>query len=218
MYNVSKTTDETEFFEKVKKYLGSPSLYADFLKCLSLFSRHANYRLDQHGSWIHWGNDELFLLVQAIHQLQGQWYEATWASLGTSGPRSNRSGNAGSFAEAQVPELNLSALKRVGCYRIYPVATAFVKLPVRTVLCDEVLNDELVSCAVLKVKIPGFLSSKKNQYEDALFKCEDERFEMDLILEYNLSTIAVLEPIAKNWENDPGGTGCFQAWSSPEWN
>ena len=202
MYNVSKTTDETEFFEKVKKYLGSRQVYADFLKCLSLFSQDI-LKLPDLISMVHGfigGNDELFSWFKRYINFKDSDMKLLEPSLGTSGPRSNRSGNAGSFAEAQVPELNLSALKRVGCYRIYPRGYRLCKASGRTVLCDEVLNDELVSCAVFESEDSGFLSSKKNQYEDALFKCEDERFEMDLILEYNLSTIAVLEPIAKKIE------------------
>ena len=199
MYNVSKSTDETEFFEKVKKYLGSRQVYADFLKCLSLFSQDI-LKLPDLINMVHGfigGNDELFSWFKRYINFKDSDMKMMDSSLGSSSSRSNRNGNAGSFAEAQVPELNLSALKRVGCYRIYPRGYRLCKASGRTVLCDEVLNDELVSCAVFESEDSGFLSSKKNQYEDALFKCEDERFEMDLILEYNLSTIAVLEPIAK---------------------
>lgn len=203
LYNVSKTTDETEFFEKVKKYLGSRQVYADFLKCLSLFSQDI-LKLPDLISMVHGfigGNDDLFSWFKRYINFKDSDMKLLDSSLGgSSSSRSNRNGNAGSFAEAQVPELNLSALKRVGCYRIYPRGYRLCKASGRTVLCDEVLNDELVSCAVFESEDSGFVSSKKNQYEDALFKCEDERFEMDLMLEYNLSTIAVLEPIAKKIE------------------
>lgn len=200
IYNVTKTTDETEFFEKVKKYLGSRQVYADFLKCLSLFSQDI-LKLPDLINMIHGfigGNDELFSWFKRYINFKDSDMKLLDTSSGSS--RANRNANAGSFAEAQVPELNLSALKRVGCYRIYPRGYRLCKASGRTVLCDEVLNDELVSCAVFESEDSGFVSSKKNQYEDALFKCEDERFEMDLILEYNLSTIAVLEPIAKRIE------------------
>lgn len=200
IYNVTKTTDETEFFEKVKKYLGSRQVYADFLKCLSLFSQDI-LKLPDLINMVHGfigGNDELFSWFKRYINFKDSDMKLLDTSSASS--RANRNANAGSFAEAQVPELNLSALKRVGCYRIYPRGYRLCKASGRTVLCDEVLNDELVSCAVFESEDSGFVSSKKNQYEDALFKCEDERFEMDLILEYNLSTIAVLEPIAKRIE------------------
>src|SRR5690606_11350658 len=43
----------------------------------------------------------------------------------------------------------------------------------------------------------GFKSFRRNQYEDALFRCEDERFDLDLIIEANLSAIRALEPLAR---------------------
>lgn len=202
IYSVSKTVDETEFFEKVKKYLGSRQVYADFLKCLSLFSQDI-LKLPDLINMVHGfigGNDDLFTWFKRYINFKDSDMKLLDNSNNTGSSRSNRNANAGSFAEAQVPELNLSALKRVGCYRIYPRGYRLCKASGRTVLCDEVLNDELVSCAVFESEDSGFVSSKKNQYEDALFKCEDERFEMDLILEYNLSTIAVLEPISKRIE------------------
>lgn len=36
---------------------------------------------------------------------------------------------------------------------------------------------------------------RKNQYEEALFKCEDERFEIDMVIDSNMSTIRILEPL-----------------------
>lgn len=41
---------------------------------------------------------------------------------------------------------------------------------------------------------------RKNQYEEALFKCEDERFEIDMVIDSNMSTIRVLEPLAEELE------------------
>jgi paired amphipathic helix protein Sin3a len=43
----------------------------------------------------------------------------------------------------------------------------------------------------------GFTSHKKTIHEDAMFKCEEERYEFDLNIEANLSVINLLEPIAK---------------------
>lgn len=204
IYSVSKTADETEFFEKVKKYLGSRQVYADFLKCLSLFSQDI-LKLPDLINMVHGfigGNEDLFNWFKRYINFKDSDMKMldSGNNSANGSSRSNRHANAGSFAEAQVPELNLSALKRVGCYRIYPRGYRLCKASGRTVLCDEVLNDELVSCAVFESEDSGFVSSKKNQYEDALFKCEDERFEMDLIIGYNLSTIAVLEPISKRIE------------------
>lgn len=62
----------------------------------------------------------------------------------------------------------------------------------RDELCNEVLNDVWVSFPTWS-EDSVFLSSKKNVYEEALYKCEDERYEMDRIIEANVATIKVLE-------------------------
>jgi len=38
---------------------------------------------------------------------------------------------------------------------------------------------------------------RKNQYEEALFKCEDERFEIDMVIDCNASALRLLEPLAE---------------------
>ena len=42
---------------------------------------------------------------------------------------------------------------------------------------------------------------RRNQYEDALFRCEDDRFEADVILETTRSAIAQLEMLKKELED-----------------
>jgi hypothetical protein len=41
----------------------------------------------------------------------------------------------------------------------------------------------------------------KNQYEEELFKCEEDRFEIDMIIDSNYCTIRILEPIAEEISN-----------------
>ena len=38
-------------------------------------------------------------------------------------------------------------------------------------------------------------SQRKNQYEEALFRCEDERFEIDMVIDSNECALRVLEPL-----------------------
>jgi paired amphipathic helix protein Sin3a len=44
----------------------------------------------------------------------------------------------------------------------------------------------------------GVKNLRRNQYEEALFKCEDDRYEIDMVMDANRSTIRALEPIAQN--------------------
>lgn len=49
-------------------------------------------------------------------------------------------------------------------------------------LCHEVLNDEWVGHPVWASEEVGFIAHKKNQYEETLFKVEEERHEYDFFL------------------------------------
>ena len=37
----------------------------------------------------------------------------------------------------------------------------------------------------------SFKHMRRNQYEEALFRCEDERFEIDMVIDSNTATIRV---------------------------
>uniref|UniRef100_A0A4W3H846 SIN3 transcription regulator family member B n=1 Tax=Callorhinchus milii TaxID=7868 RepID=A0A4W3H846_CALMI len=63
-------------------------------------------------------------------------------------------------------------------------------------LLSSVLNDTWVSFPSWS-EDSTFVSSKKTPYEEQLHRCEDERFELDVVLETNLATIRVLESVQK---------------------
>lgn len=65
----------------------------------------------------------------------------------------------------------------------------------RDALCWDVLNDEWVSQPSW-ASDEGFVAHRKNPYEEALHRSEEERHEYDYHIEANLRTIALLEPIA----------------------
>lgn len=62
-------------------------------------------------------------------------------------------------------------------------------------MCWEVLNDEWVSHPTWASEDTGFTTHKKNAYEEALHKSEEERHEYDFHVEAITRTIHVLEPI-----------------------
>ena len=64
-------------------------------------------------------------------------------------------------------------------------------------MCWEVLNDKWVSHPTWAAEDAApFMAHKKNAYEEALHKSEEERHEYDYHIEANLRTINLLEPIA----------------------
>ena len=63
-------------------------------------------------------------------------------------------------------------------------------------MCWEVLNDEWVSHPTWAAEDAApFMAHKKNAYEEALHKSEEERHEYDYHIEANLRTISILEPL-----------------------
>ncbi|CAM9916889.1 unnamed protein product, partial [Phaeothamnion confervicola] len=70
----------------------------------------------------------------------------------------------------------------------------------RSVAEERLLNDAWVSVpkgSEGSDDTAAFKFLRKNQYEDALFRCEDERFEMDMVLDATAAAIRRLEPLAK---------------------
>jgi paired amphipathic helix protein Sin3a len=65
----------------------------------------------------------------------------------------------------------------------------------RSDLDQNVLNDVWVSQPVGSEETNSFKHVRKNVYEEELFKCEDERFELDMITDSNAAAIASLELI-----------------------
>jgi paired amphipathic helix protein Sin3a len=191
-----RSPEENEFFDKVKAYLGSKSVYAEFLKCLNLFSQDI-LKLDDLLRLVNGfigGNEELYGWFKRYIGLKETSTQAAVAP--GEAAHNNWKGTAAGIT-SEIPELNLNTCKRIGSYRLYPKTHKLVKASGRTALCEEVLNDAMLSCPTFTSEDSTFVGSKKNQYEEALFKCEDERFELDLLIEYNLATIAVFDPIVK---------------------
>jgi paired amphipathic helix protein Sin3a len=65
----------------------------------------------------------------------------------------------------------------------------------RDEMCRSVLNDEWVSHPTWSSEDSGFVAHKKNVYEEALHRSEEERHEYDFHIEAIARTIAMLEPI-----------------------
>ncbi|KAF9915669.1 Transcriptional regulatory protein sin3 [Lobosporangium transversale] len=95
-------------------------------------------------------------------------------------------------------KVDLNTCRRYGeSYRLLPKSETMLPCTGRDEMCWEVLNDVWASHPNWSGEGEGFMPHKKNQFEEALHKCEEERYEFDMNIEANLHTIALLEPIAK---------------------
>lgn len=63
-------------------------------------------------------------------------------------------------------------------------------------MCNSVLNDEWISQPTFASEDAGFITHKKNVYEEALHRSEEERHEYDFHVEAINRTIQVLEPLS----------------------
>uniref|UniRef100_A0A4W6ESG4 SIN3 transcription regulator family member Ab n=1 Tax=Lates calcarifer TaxID=8187 RepID=A0A4W6ESG4_LATCA len=184
------TSTETMFFEKVKKALRSSEAYDNFLRCLHIFNQEVISRAE---------------LVQLVIPFLGKFPELfTWFKnfLGYREFSHGESSHAESLpkeraTEGIAMEIDYASCKRLGSsYRALPKSYQQPKCTGRTPLCREVLNDTWVSFPSWS-EDSTFVSSKKTQYEEHIYRCEDERFELDVVLETNLATIRALETVQR---------------------
>ncbi|XP_043100197.1 paired amphipathic helix protein Sin3a isoform X1 [Puntigrus tetrazona] len=176
---------ESLFFEKVRKALRSSEAYDNFLRCLVIFNQEVISRAE---------------LVQLVLPFLGKFPELfTWFKnfLGYRECAHIESFPKERATEGIAMEIDYASCKRLGSsYRALPKSFQQPRCTGRTPLCKEVLNDTWVSFPSWS-EDSTFVSSKKTQYEEHIYRCEDERFELDVVLETNLATIRVLETVQK---------------------
>ncbi|XP_051572105.1 paired amphipathic helix protein Sin3a-like [Myxocyprinus asiaticus] len=176
---------ESLFFEKVRKALRSSEAYDNFLRCLVIFNQEVISRAE---------------LVQLVLPFLGKFPELfTWFKnfLGYRECAHIERFPKERATEGIAMEIDYASCKRLGSsYRALPKSFQQPRCTGRTPLCKEVLNDTWVSFPSWS-EDSTFVSSKKTQYEEHIYRCEDERFELDVVLETNLATIRVLETVQK---------------------
>uniref|UniRef100_A0A8C7R6X0 SIN3 transcription regulator family member Ab n=1 Tax=Oncorhynchus mykiss TaxID=8022 RepID=A0A8C7R6X0_ONCMY len=187
MAEASKHSIGTEslFFEKVRKALRSSEAYDNFLRCLLIFNQEVISRAE---------------LVQLVLPFLGKFPELfSWFKnfLGYRESSHIESFPKERTTEGMAMEIDYASCKRLGSsYRALPKSYTQPKCTGRTPLCKEVLNDTWVSFPSWS-EDSTFVSSKKTQYEEHIYRCEDERFELDVVLETNLATIRALEAVQR---------------------
>ncbi|XP_016393097.1 paired amphipathic helix protein Sin3a-like [Sinocyclocheilus rhinocerous] len=176
---------ESLFFDKVRKALRSADAYDNFLQCLIIFNEEIISRAE---------------LVQLVVPFLGKFPELfTWFKnfLGYKEMSHLERYPKERATEGIAMEIDYASCKRLGSsYRALPKSYQLPKCTGRTSLCKEVLNDTWVSFPSWS-EDSTFVSSKKTPYEEHMYRCEDERFELDVVLETNLATIRVLEAVQK---------------------
>ncbi|KAI8928211.1 hypothetical protein BC831DRAFT_412149 [Entophlyctis helioformis] len=171
--------EEIEFFDKCKRVIGNKASYNEFLKILNLFSQEII---------------EAKTLIERVEPFLSRSPDLfDWFKRFVKYEEDEIVFNI----PAERPEIDLQSCRRSGhSYRRLPKDVPRATCSGRDELIKEVLNDDWISHPVY-VSETGFVAHKKTNFEEAVYKCEEERYEFDLNIEANLHVIALLEPIAK---------------------
>ncbi|MCJ1477564.1 Transcriptional regulatory protein sin3 [Lambiella insularis] len=177
----SNSAEEIAFFDKVKKFLGKTP-FNEYLKLCNLFAQDL---IDKN------------TLVQKVEGFIGQnldmmiWFKRFVGFDGSDVVIENRPLQS----DTKVVLSNCRALGP--SYRLLPAREATKKCSGRDDMCRSVLNDEWASHPTWASEDSGFVSHRKNQYEEALHRIEEERHDYDFNIETCLRTIQLLDPIVQ---------------------
>ncbi|CAB3223099.1 unnamed protein product [Arctia plantaginis] len=220
------TVHEFNFFDKARKALRSQHVYDNFLRCLLLFTNEIISSsellmvtapfLCRHPELQKWLQDFLgppsppHTPTNTAHSGFNNCYpsggsSALYSRPSAAEPKLRHEPVAALAAQLRhdrpqgdaAMDIDLSTCKRLGTsYCALPRDAAARRCSGRTPLCKEVLNDTWVSFPTWSEE-STFVTSRKTQYEEYIYRCEDERFELDVVIETNASTIRVLEGVQK---------------------
>ncbi|KAI0707538.1 hypothetical protein C8T65DRAFT_696013 [Cerioporus squamosus] len=179
--------DEGHFFDRVKRVVDNRETYTEFLKLVNLFTQdiiNTTRLVREARSFL--GDGELMAQFKDI--LGWDANKERMAALEESWTRP--------MGVLDRPSRN-QLHTRYGSYRKLPAHPQEVNVQCsgRDEMCNSVLNDEYISQPVFASEDAGFIAHKKNVYEEALHRSEEERHEYDFHVEAINRTISVLEPL-----------------------
>jgi len=199
---------ELTFFEKVKAKLRSREGYQDFLKCLNLYAQEVISKQEL-TSLVHdligrfsdlaiGFNEFLSRCEHLDFEFDGKQHgKMTLKDI----TRMKQLSQAEKLQTRPISELDVSSWQRC--------STSYVQLPknyppmtchARTPQLAALLNDQWVSVTSGSEDY-SFKHMRKNQYEEALFRVEDDRFELDMAIETNASALRAMQKLVKELED-----------------
>ncbi|EED84341.1 predicted protein [Postia placenta Mad-698-R] len=180
-----RPSQDDPFFSRVKAALGNQETYHEFLKLVNLFTQNvidAAWLVRESRSFL--GEGEL------LEQFKETLSWSNWAESAASvehvwlKPRAV-------LDRPSIDQLN----SRYGSYRKLPADEIGVPCSGRDDLCYSVLNDEWASQPTFATEDTVFQAHKKNVYEEALHRSEEERHEYDFYIFALERTIQLLETL-----------------------
>ena len=180
--NFSIPSLDYKIINRIKDTLGDKDSWKEFLKCLDLFAQDLISR------------SELFALLNDLFSNDSRLLEEFSNFLSSHGASDEPTENA--WFSMPLSSIDFSNCRHcTPSYRALPNSYPKPTFSERTAICRSVLNDTWVSVPIGSEDSNG-PNHRYNQYQEAMFKCEDDRYEIDMLIETNKSAIAALEPLA----------------------
>ena len=173
--------DANPVIERIKKYLGNKQAWLEFMKLIQMFTSETI--------------DKQTLVAKVDDGFIGHNAELSSAfkRVVDLSPSDVVVENMPAPSENKVVLSNCRALGP--SYRLLPKRERFAKCSGRDEMCYQVLNDEWASHPTWASEDSGFISHKKNTFEEALYRMEEERHDYDFNIETAMRTIQLLEPL-----------------------
>lgn len=170
----------------------SRDAWQEFVKCLELYSHDAISKKD------------MMSLVQELFGPSNVDLFDEFKALLNHRAAYDASGQDMWFA-IPLSEIDFSQCRKcTPSYRALPKDYPRPQCSERSTHDMSVLSDDWVSIPIGSEEAYSFKHMRKNQHEEALFRCEDERFEIDMVIDSNMCTLKLLEPMAEEINNMRG--------------
>lgn len=178
----STTQEEIQFFDRVKKQISNRASYTEFLKIMNLFTQDIidKYTLCDRVQAFIGSNSDLMAFFKGMLGVE-EHDEVVEARM-----------------RPDTGRVNLAHCRAYGpSYRHLPKRDQTKTCKGRDGMCYDVLNDVWASHPTWASEDSGFVAHRKNQYEEALHRIEEERHDYDFHIECCQRTIQLMEPLVQ---------------------
>ncbi|EFO25910.1 hypothetical protein LOAG_02581 [Loa loa] len=189
------TVEDYLFFDKVRKALIDNGVHENFLRCLALYNQSIiskNELVELLTPFI----GRFTLLLKHVKELLGL-PDVHGDSQQNDDKHRRRQAQMNDNVELE-HKIDYATCRRLGVsYRSLPESYEKPLCSGRTPLCESVLNDSWVSFPCWSSEDSSAVHSKKTQFEEFVFRTEDERYELDIVIEVNKTALEVLEMVQR---------------------
>jgi len=185
---------ERQFFDAAREALASYTrdggqAWAEFMKCLDMYAQEILSK-----------SEMLNLIEPLLGKRNNKLFEEFKRILSAAGGQglSAVPSIEDSWYSVPLTEIDFSRCRKCGpSYRALPRDYPAPPVSQRSDEEAKVLNDVWVSLPVGSEESYTFRHMRRNTHEETLFRVEDERFEIDMTIDSNMCTLALLEPFAE---------------------